>query len=139
LTIAGALLFSIQLFPSFGAGSRSTAMQFDALDRQMTAAGMPLGSIGPVITDFPIWLAYTSKAEALELPVEPPASVVDLAHHFPGTGTVILVDGNALWPAVLTTAAPKADCFREVDIGRPADPGAAAALGGIRVFKLVCP
>ena len=139
LTIAGALLFSLQLFPAFGAGSRSTAAQFEAIDRQMTVAGMPLGSIGPVITDFPIWLAYTSGAEALELPVEPPASVIDLARHFPGTRTLLLVGGNEIWPAVLQTGAPQAECFKEVDIGRPADPGLAAALGRVRVFTLVCP
>jgi hypothetical protein len=139
LTIAGALLFSIQLFPAFGGGSRATAAQFEALDRQMTAAGLPLADIGPVITDFPIWLAYTSEGEGLELPVEPPASVLDLARHFPGTKTLILLSGNALWPAVLETGAPGSDCFDEIDIGRPADPRLADALGGTRVFRLVCP
>ncbi|HEV8545397.1 MAG TPA: hypothetical protein VGQ64_03835 [Candidatus Limnocylindrales bacterium] len=138
LTIAGALLFSVQLFPSFGGGSSATATQFESLDRQMTAAGMPLGEIGPVITDFPIWLAYTSEGEGLALPVEPPESVLDLARHFPGTRTMILMGGNALWPAVLETGAPGAECFDEVDIGTPDDPGLARALAGTRVFRLVC-
>jgi 4-amino-4-deoxy-L-arabinose transferase-like glycosyltransferase len=138
LTIAGALLFSVQLFPSFGGGSSATATQFEALDRQMTAAGMPLGHIGPVITDYPIWLAYTSDGEGLALPVEPPESVLDLARHFPGTRTLILLGGNALWPAVLSTGAPGAECFDEVDIGKPDDPGLARALAGTRVFRLVC-
>jgi 4-amino-4-deoxy-L-arabinose transferase-like glycosyltransferase len=138
LTIAGALLFSVQLFPSFGGGSSATATQFEALDRQMTAAGMPLGEIGPVITDYPIWLAYTSAGEGLALPVEPPESVLDLARHFPGTRTMILMGGNALWPGVLATGAPGAECFDEVDIGTPDDPGLARALAGTRVFRLVC-
>jgi hypothetical protein len=139
LTIAGALLFSVQLFPSFGAGSRATAMQFEALDRQMTAAGIPLGSIGPVITDYPIWLAYTTEAEGLALPLEPPESVLDLARHFPGTRTMILQGGNGLWPANLDRGVPGSECFDEVDIGRPSDPEMARALAGTRVFRVVCP
>jgi 4-amino-4-deoxy-L-arabinose transferase-like glycosyltransferase len=139
LTIAGALLFSIQLFPSFGAGSRATADSFEALDQQMTTAGMPLAEIGPVITDFPIWLAYTTDGEGLAIPVESPASVLDLARHFPGTRTLILQGGNELWPAAIDAGAPGAECFDEIDIGLPADPRLAGALRGTRVFRLVCP
>ncbi len=139
LTIAGALLFSIRIFPSFGSDSAATARQFEALDRQMAAAGLPLGTIGPVITDFPIWLGYTSEAEGLALPLESPASVLDLASHFPGTRTLILQGGNGLWPAVLDSGVPGSECFDEVDIGRPSDPRLADALAGARVFRLVCP
>jgi hypothetical protein len=139
LTIAGALLFSVQLFPSFGSGSRATADEFEALDRQMTAAGLPLADIGPVITDFPIWLAYTSDGEGLALPLESPESVLDLARHFPGTRTLILQGGNALWPATLDAGAPGAECFDEIDIGLPADARLADAMRGTRVFRLVCP
>jgi hypothetical protein len=92
-----------------------------------------------VISDYPIWLAYTTAAEALELPVEPPESVLDLARHFPGTRTLILLGGNALWPAVLDTGAPGTECFDEVDIGVPTDARLAEALRGTRVFRLVCP
>ena len=139
LTIAGALLFSIQLFPSFGAGSRATARQFEALDRQMTAAGLPLADIGPVITDYPIWLSYTTDAKGLALPVEPPSSILDLARHFPGTKTLILQGGNALWPAVIDRHAPLSQCFEEIDIGTPSEPFDAEALAGTRVFRIVCP
>jgi 4-amino-4-deoxy-L-arabinose transferase-like glycosyltransferase len=139
LTIAGALLFSIQLFPSFGAGSRATARQFEALDRQMTAAGLPLADIGPVITDYPIWLSYTTDAKGLALPVEPPSSILDLARHFPGTKTLILQGGNALWPAVIDRRAPLSQCFEEIDIGTPSEPADAEALAGTRVFRIVCP
>jgi hypothetical protein len=139
LTIAGALLFSVRIFPSFGSDSAATATQFEALDRQMAAAGLPLGSIGPVVTDFPIWLAYTSDAEGLALPLESPASVLDLARHFPGTRTLILQGGNGLWPAVLDSGVAGSECFDEIDIGRPADQRLADALGGARVFRLVCP
>jgi hypothetical protein len=92
-----------------------------------------------VISDYPIWLAYTTAAEALELPVEPPESVLDLARHFPGTRTLILQSGNALWPSVIDNHAPMSECFDEIDIGVPPDPADAAAVAGTRVFRIVCP
>jgi hypothetical protein len=139
LTGGGALLFSYVLLPGFGAGSEATAKQFAALDRQMTAAGMPFGSLGPVITDYPVWLSYTTDANGLALPAEPPASVVDLARAFPGTKTVVVLSGNGVWPQVLEAGGPGSECFEEVDIGRPAEPDLALAIEGTRVFRVVCP
>ena len=75
LTVSGAVLFSAVLFPSFGGNSGSYQARYRAIDAEMRAAGLPLGSIGPVITDFPIWLAAATDAEALALPAESPASV----------------------------------------------------------------
>ena len=138
LTAGGALLFSAALFPSFGAGSEATATQFAALDRQMADAGMPFGETGPVITDYPVWLSYATDANGLALPAEEPASVVDLARSFPGTSLVVVVSGNGVWPQVLDAGGPGAECFEEIDIGRPAEAGLAAAIESVRVFRVVC-
>jgi hypothetical protein len=104
----------------------------------MAAAGMALGSSGPVITDYPIWLSYASDANGLALPAEPPASVVDLARRF-GAKVLIVSGGNGVWPAIVDSGAPLADCFDEVDIGIPSDAALAGELADIRVFKVVCP
>ena len=60
--------------PVFGTGEADGrlyyAMQF--------IAGHPLdASAGPVITDFPIWLAETARVRSLALPDETPADVLD--------------------------------------------------------------
>ena len=140
LTVAGATLFSAALLPSFGGGSRDTAARYVALAREMTAAGLPLQSLGPVITDYPIWLSETSGVPGLALPDEPPAAVLDLAAAFPGTRTLIIHGGvHTLWPDVIDAGGPGTECFEEVALGTPADRAQAAALEGTRVFRLVCP
>jgi hypothetical protein len=140
LTVSGALLFGAVLLPTFGRGSRDTADRYRALEERMSAIGMPLLTIGPVITDYPIWLSMTSGAPALALPDESPRDVLDLAAAFPGTRTLVIHGGqHQRWPAILNSGAPGAECFEEVDIGRPADPRLASALAGTRVFLVVCP
>jgi hypothetical protein len=140
LTVAGATLFSAALMPSFGGGSRDTAARYAALAREMAAAGLPLQSLGPVITDYPIWLSETSGVPGLALPDEPPAAVLDLAAAFPGTRTLIIHGGvHTLWPAVIDAGGPGTECFKEVTLGTPTDRAGAAALAGTRVFRLVCP
>ena len=141
LTVSGAILFTAVLFPSFGGNSRGIEIRYRALDDQMRSAGLPLGAIGPVITDFPIWLAAATDADALALPAESPASVADLAASF-GARTLIVssADGeHGGWPAVLDAGGPGTECFQRVDIGVPADPDLAQALRGTRVFRVVCP
>jgi hypothetical protein len=140
LTVAGATLFSAALLPSFGGGSRDTAARYVALASEMAAAGLPLQALGPVITDYPIWLAETSGVPGLALPDEPPVAVLDLAAAFPGTRTLIIQGGqHTLWPDVLDAGGPGTECFDEVALGTPTDPAQAAALAGTRVFRLVCP
>jgi hypothetical protein len=142
LGVFGSLLFSIVLLPSFGAGSRGTEATFAELDRRMAAIGHPLdASAGPVITDFPIWLSETSRIPALALPDESPTDVLDLAHdpRFPGTHLlVVMAPDHGRWPAVLDTATPGADCFRELDLG-PGPAGSVDPLAGTRAFEVVCP
>ena len=77
----GSLLFSVALLPTFGAGSQGTADRYEALAAAMAEAGHPLdASAGPVITNFPIWMAETMRIPALALPDEPPRDVLDLAN-----------------------------------------------------------
>jgi hypothetical protein len=139
LTISGAVLFTAVLLPSFGSQSRATEARYRALGAQMAVAGMPLGSNGPVITDFPIWLAAAADVDALALPAESPASVTDLARTFRARTLVITGDDHGGWPGVLGTGAPSSSCFVPIDIGVPADPGDAEALKGTRVYRIVCP
>ncbi|MDQ2965515.1 MAG: hypothetical protein M3R57_06675 [Chloroflexota bacterium] len=140
LTVAGAVLFSVALMPTFGKGSRDTANRYVALAGEMADAGLPLDSLGPVITDFPIWLSETSGVPGLALPDEPPTSVLNLAAAFPGTRTLVIHGGqHTLWPEILDRGGPGTECFDEVVLGTPADPAQAAALAGTRVFRLVCP
>ena len=140
LTFSGAALFAAVFLPAFGSGSRETADRYRALDQQLATVGMPLATLGPVITDFPIWLAMTSGGTALALPDEPPASVLDLARAFHGTRTLIVSGGeHRLWPAILDAGGPGTECFDEVRLAPPADPVLAAAVSGTRVFRLVCP
>jgi hypothetical protein len=142
LTIFGSLLFTAALLPSFGDGSRATRDQYAALVQQLATAGIPLDGETPVITDYPIWLADTTGTPALALPSESPRDVLDLAAAFPRTSLVIThnpVEDDHAWPDVIDAGAPGAECFDELDIGRPSDPNLAAALASTRVFRVVCP
>ena len=74
LGIFGSTLFSVVLLSSFAADSAGTARVFNELAVRMAAAGHPLdASAGPVITNFPIWLAETQRIPTLALPNEPPS------------------------------------------------------------------
>ncbi len=142
LGIFSAVLFSAALLPTFGTGSRDTARFYDELQARMRAAGEPLdATAGPVISNFPIWLAETARIPALALPDEPPASVVDLAAHFPGAHLLVLVDPQGThWPADLRSGAPDADCFRPIDLGAPTDPTLARdPLAGTTAYLVACP
>jgi hypothetical protein len=142
LGIFGSALFSAVLLTGFAAGAHDTAAQFAELDRRMAAAGHPLdASAGPVLTNFPIWLAETSRIPSLALPDESPSDVLDLARDpaFAGTHLLIVIGGDhGRWPDVLDTAAPDAGCFRELDLG-PGPAGGPDPLRDTRAFEIVCP
>ena len=63
--------------------------------------GHPLdASAGPIISNFPIWMAETQRTPALALPDEPPRDVLDLANdpRF-GARLVVLIDADSpRWP-----------------------------------------
>jgi len=137
LTIATAILFSMTL-AGYGGQSTDIANRYQALDAQMAKIGRPLAAAGPVISDFPIWLAYDTGIHTLALPDEPPTSIVDLAAHFPGTHYLVISEDHGSWPAVLSGTETDVSCFHEIALGAPSDPTAAAALAGTRVFEIGC-
>jgi hypothetical protein len=140
LGVAGSLLFSAALMPSFGGGSAATARTYAALGPALAAVGHPLGQEDPVITGFPIWLADATGTPSLALPNESPTSVVSLAGAFPGTSLLVLVDGDrGSWPAALSSDDPAAACFHPLALPTPASPADAEALRAVRVWTIECP
>lgn len=138
--IVGSILFSLVLLPIFAAGSRQTEVAYEAIGPVLAEAGLPLIPSSPVITDYPIWLAETWRQEALALPDEPPAAVLDLAAAFPGTRTLVLFGGlHERWPDALDDGEPGSECFTEVPLAVPDDPAAAEALDGVRAWRIGCP
>jgi hypothetical protein len=140
LGVFGSLLFSMALLPTFGAGSRDTAERYEALAEVMADIGHPLGaSAGPVITNFPIWLAETQRISVLALPDEPPRDVLDLASTFDAR-LVLLFDAESThWPSDLDAGVDGAACFRELDLGTDPSTAAFDRLGDARAFEIVCP
>jgi hypothetical protein len=140
LGVAGSLLFSVAVLPSFGSGSRATADRYGALAAVMADAGHPLdASAGPVITNFPIWMAETRRISALALPDEPPRDVLDLADEFDAR-LVVLLDAESMhWPADLDAGVDGAECFRELDLGPTVGADTDGPLGDVRAFEVGCP
>jgi hypothetical protein len=135
-------LFSIVLLGSFGSGSRTTAALYEELATRMAAAGHPLdASAGPVITNFPIWMAETMRIPALALPDEPPRDVLSLANDARFKAKLlVLLDADSLhWPADLDAGVDGASCFRELDLGTDTSTAALDPLGDARAFEIVCP
>ena len=136
------LLFSAALLPTFGGGSHGTQDQFAELGARMAGIGRPLDrTAGPVITNFPIWMAETQRIPALALPDEPPEDILHLARTFPGTRLMVLISPEGKhWPDDIEAALPGSECFRPVDLGPPRA-GAAGAdlLGDVLVYEIVCP
>ena len=141
LGVFGSLLFSVALLPSFGDGSRGTAERYEALAVRMTEIGHPLdASAGPIITNFPIWMAETRRTSVLALPDEPPRDVLTLAHRFNATLVVLLDAESSHWPIDVDNGVDGAACFRELDLRAPANTvPAAEPLGDTRAFEVVCP
>jgi hypothetical protein len=140
LTIASAILFSVAL-TGYADQSSQVARRYELLADRMAAIGRPLdATAGPIVTDFPIWLAEARRVQALALPDESPADVVDLAASFAGTRYLVMTDDDhGRWPAVLTLAAPGASCFHELDLGAPpSDPADARSLAKTHVFEIGC-
>jgi hypothetical protein len=139
-SVAVSLLFSATLLPSYGQGSRDTARHFEELGRRMAAVGQPLDrTAGPVISNFPIWLAETQRVPALALPDEPPEDVLDLAQYFDGTHLLVLVGtAGTHWSADLESAQPGSDCFTPIDLG-PYPGSGADPLATTTVYDIACP
>jgi hypothetical protein len=139
-TVAVSLLFSAALLPGYGQGSRDTARHFEELGVRMAAIGRPLdATAGPVISNFPIWMAETQRVHSLALPDETPEDVLDLAAAFPGTRLLVLVGtAGSHWPADLQSGQPGSGCFTPLDLGTYAGSGV-DPLKDTTVYDIACP
>jgi hypothetical protein len=91
------------------------------------------------MSNFPIWVADTQRISTLALPDEPPADVLDLAAHFPGTRYLVLTNSEAThWPADLQNGVAGSECFTPVDLGPYTGEGE-DPLGGTDVYEIGCP
>ena len=140
LGVGGSLLFSGALLPSFGGGSRATATMYEELGTRMAAIGRPLDvTAGPVISNFPIWMAETRRVPSLALPDEPPEDVLDLVATFPGTRLLVLISPEGThWPQDLEAGLPGSECFTPLDLGPYAGAGD-DPLADTTVYDIACP
>lgn len=142
LGIFGSVLFSVALLPSFASGSAGTARLYVELHDRMAAAGHPLdASAGPVISNFPIWLAETQRIPTLALPDESPTDVLDMTRSFKGAHLLLVIDPQGKhWPADLASGVPDARCFRRIDLGPwSGAPGTPDPLANTFAYEVVCP
>jgi hypothetical protein len=142
LTVAASILFSAVLLPTFGSDSGKTAARYDALNRNLVANGMSPADIGPIISDFPIWLSYATGARSLGLPSEPIADVLDLARTFDSKVAVVAnrrEDSDSIWPDVLDDHDPGWECFGEAPVFGATNGVTERAMFPTRVFRIVCP
>ena len=139
LGIFGSVLFSAVLLPTFGGGSRATAATYEELSARMAAIDRPIDrSMGPVISNFPIWVAETQRVSTLALPDEPADDVLDLARTFGARILMLTSPESAHWPAEVEPGARRSDCFRPVDLGSWTGHGD-DPLKGTTVYDIVCP
>ncbi len=139
LTAGAAMLLTISLLPSQSEDSRTTEAAYAALPGRLAAAGYPLPVDGrPVITDHAIWFAWATGHRAIALPDEPPASVLDLAARF-GAAPLLIIEAKSLgiWPEILVSGAPGADCFSRVPLGDP--PDRPRNVADTIAFQIACP
>ena len=139
LGVSGSILFSLVFLPSYGGSARETEAQFQEVGRRMAAVGEPLDQrAGPVISNFPIWLAETAGIPVLALPNESPSDVLDLAGTFDARLLVLVHAEFGKWPTILSSGAAGAECFQPLDLGRgPA--GSADPLADVQVYRIACP
>jgi hypothetical protein len=111
---------------------------YEELRARLAAIGEPLDDgVGPVISNFPIWLAETQGTRGLALPNEPPVAVLDLARTFGATRLVIVGVEHGQWPGVLSTDVPGTACFEGLDLGAgPSDH--ADPLANVHVYEITC-
>jgi hypothetical protein len=120
--------------------ARDVDSDYELLTVVMEQAGVPLADVGPVITDFPVWLAESQRVPALALPEEAPASVLDLARRFGSHLLVIRTGDDRAWPAILGTDAEYGRCFQEVPLaGASVNDSGPLSAGRFRVYRIVCP
>ncbi len=144
LTVFMAVLFSVGIL-GYAGQARQVERRYQALGPALVPALAAAGQgdlRGPVIADFPIWYAEGMRQQALALPDEPPAAILDLARRFGARLLVISKPDHGRWPAVLDAGGPDTACFSELHLPAPADAASAEALRGTRAFLITlvgCP
>ncbi|MBI2777467.1 MAG: hypothetical protein HYX57_09455 [Chloroflexi bacterium] len=140
LTIAAGALFTAVLISAFGRDGNAVRDRYAALPGALAEAGVALDPARDiVISSNPIWLAEETGVRSLALPDESPASVLDLAAHFPGTRLVIVAgDADGLWPGIARTDPLGVECFEPVPLP-PATTAPGSALAGLVVLRITCP
>ncbi len=130
--VGSGLLFSAILLVSFGRSGDEIRDRYAAMPAALAAAGVPIDeTTGPVITDFPIWFSEETGHPALALPDEDPASILDLAAHFPGTELIVVaVDNGGRWPEIAGTDQVGLSCLQPVLV---------PDLPEIIAFRITCP
>jgi hypothetical protein len=139
--IAGCLLFTAVVLPQDGRGGRDTAARYAALAAALEdgSSGIVLSrEPGPVMSDFPIWLAEATRHPTIALPNEPPESILDLARAFdpPARLMIVNAENTGIWPAAILDGVPRSDCFVPVELPDP--PAAPGALDGVLAFRIRC-
>jgi hypothetical protein len=114
--IAGCLLFSFVLLTGDGRASRDVGTHWSekAAALRDPSFALPIDTEpGPIITDFPIWLAESTGHHTLALPNESPESVQSLAAAFdpPARLVVLGIDNDGAFLAGLTNGDPGSECF----------------------------
>jgi hypothetical protein len=139
--VAAALPLTAVAVSGLSRQAEDVRARYEALPAAMTRAGVPLADAGPVITDYPIWLAESARVRTLALPEESPDVVLDLARHFGARILIVQSDDRRQWPAILDRGGPASACFEGVPLtdnfGR--EPAEGSSLSQIRVFRIVCP
>ena len=125
--IAGCLLFSGVLLTSDGEAARASATRYEALARALEDgdAGIVLSDEpGPVITDFPIWLAEATRHTRSPCRTSRSRACSSLARAFDPPARFLVVDaGNdGIWPAAILSGGPGSECFLPLEPARLARP-----------------
>ncbi len=111
---------------------------YEELGTRMAAAGEPItDASGPLISNFPIWVAETQHVSSLALPDEPAVDVIDLANTFGARFLVLTDPASRYWPAEVAPGAAHSDCFKPLDLGRWTGPGK-DPLAGTTVYEILC-
>jgi hypothetical protein len=140
--IAGCLLFTAVVLPQDGRGGRDTAARYAALATALEDGSLGIvlsDEPGPVMSDFPIWLAEALRHPTIALPNEPAESILDLARAFdpPARLMFINADNAGIWPAAILDGGPRSDCFVPLELPDP--PATPGALDGLLAFRIRCP
>ena len=121
---SGRVLFSAILLPAFVAGTETSRRPCSTSSPGgwRWPASPSTGPRGPVIANFPIWMAEASGSTPLALPDESPADVLDLAAAFPGHATA---GDHRRRPRRLARRSssperPAPSAYRPIDLGPPA-------------------